>query len=300
MSKLFTIIIYLITKATVDAAICDAKIDPSIVNKIYLQVYKGNSSSYTFTKTHVSNPEIIAKDIVPGIQSILYVHGFLEDSNYENVMVVPKAYLDRGDVNVIVVDWGEVALNINYFYVSGQVPHVGELVGESMVKLGDVIDLKNLHLIGHSLGAHVVGYVSQFMNVTLNRITGLDPAFPLFYPSPCSIKKTDAEIVVILHTDAGVYGTPIDTGTLDFYANKGVSPQPGCPIIIGGEICSHQRSTMFFAEAVRNPKAFPAHKCIDKFKKDDEIVYFNDSTPENVHGVYCFKTNKKSPFGQSS
>ena len=63
--------------------------------------------------------------------------------------------------------------------------------------------------------------------------TGLDPAFPLFYPSACHIRSTDAEAVVILHTDGGFYGVAINTGTVDFYANKGISVQPGCPIIFG-------------------------------------------------------------------
>lgn len=63
---------------------------------------------------------------------------------------------------------------------------------------------------------------------------GLDPAFPLFYPSTCHIRESDAKNVIILHTDGGFYGTPVETGSADFYANKGVSPQPGCPVIIGG------------------------------------------------------------------
>ncbi|XP_033322650.2 phospholipase A1 [Megalopta genalis] len=301
MSKLFNILFLgiLIAKDTVVAGLCDLKIDPAILQKIHLQVYKGDSSSFTFTESHVTNPEIIAQDIVHGDETILYVHGFMEDTSADNVMVIPKAYLDKGGVNVIVVDWGEIALNINYLYVSSQVPYIGKAIAESMEKLADVIDLNTLHVIGHSLGAHIASHISKFMNVTLNRLTGLDPAFPLFYPSACHIKKTDAETVVILHTDAGFYGTPIDTGTVDFYANKGVSPQPGCPIIIGGEICSHQRSTKIFAESVTNPEAFPSRRCIARFK-DGERVYFNDSTPKNLHGAYCFNTNKQSPFGQQS
>nr|XP_033322650.1 phospholipase A1-like [Megalopta genalis] len=174
MSKLFNILFLgiLIAKDTVDAGLCDLKIDPAILQKIHLQVYKGDSSSFTFTESHVTNPEIIAQDIVHGDETILYVHGFMEDTSADNVMVIPKAYLDKGGVNVIVVDWGEIALNINYLYVSSQVPYIGKAIAESMEKLADVIDLNTLHVIGHSLGAHIASHISKFMNVTLNRLTG--------------------------------------------------------------------------------------------------------------------------------
>ncbi|XP_076646271.1 phospholipase A1 isoform X2 [Halictus rubicundus] len=287
MPKLYSslcILFYLIAKDHVDAEICDLENKPFNFETVLLKAYKGNSSIYASMETSLAEPRNIAEYIVPDRDSILYIHGFLEDSKSKNAQVVPKAYLDRGDVNVVVVDWGELALNINYFYVASQVAMLGKAIAESLLKLA-VIDLSRLHVIGHSLGAHVAAYVARSLNFTLNRLTGLDPALPLFYPSTCHIKKTDAAVVVILHTDGGFYGTGIDTGTVDFYANKGVSPQPGCPIIIGGESCSHQRSTRIYAESVLNPKAFPSRKCSNKFMtngRDNEVVYFNDSTPKNV------------------
>lgn len=51
------------------------------------------------------------------------------------------------------------------------------------------------------------------------------------------------------------------------------------------ELCSHQRSTKIYAEALKNPKAFPAHKCIDKIprnRNEGAQVYFGDSTPHNM------------------
>lgn len=83
-----------------------------------------------------------------------------------------EAYLDKGDVNVILVDWGEIAIDINYVYVASQVPVVGKAVAESLEKLGEAIDLNTLHVIGHSLGAHIAGHIGRYMNITLSRITG--------------------------------------------------------------------------------------------------------------------------------
>ncbi|KOX76288.1 Venom phospholipase A1, partial [Melipona quadrifasciata] len=266
-----------------------------IITKIRLKVYQGNSSHFTSTESTVTNPGNIADAILTDRDSILYIHGFMENTEAENVRVIIRAYLDKGDVNVILLDWGDIAYHINYVYVASQVAAIGRVVAESLNQLIELIDLNTLHVIGHSLGAHIAGKIGRFANIS--RITGLDPAFPLFYPSACHIRSTDAEAVVILHTDGGFYGAAINTGTVDFYANKGISVQPGCPIIFGAELCSHQRSVAIYAESLNSPKAFPAHKCFDKIA-DVEEVYFGDSTPKNIYGAYCFNTNAKSPYGK--
>ncbi|XP_053971420.1 lipase member H-like isoform X1 [Hylaeus volcanicus] len=299
MSKLCTrlcVILCLTMKDIASAGICDQENSPGAVGKIRLKIFKGDSSSPTSSGN-------IAEDIEADKDSILYVHGFMEGTESDNVQIIVKAYLEKGDVNIILVDWGDIAIDLNYVYVASQVPMVGKVVAESLEKLAETIDLNTLHVIGHSLGAHIAGHIGRYVNNTLARITGLDPALPLFYPSACHIRSTDAEAVVILHTDGGFYGTPIDTGTVDFYANKGISPQPGCPIIIGGELCSHQRSTKIYAESLTNPKAFLAHRCFDKLidpRNGDTEIYFGDSTPKNIYGAYCFNTNAESPYGKGA
>lgn len=36
-------------------------------------------------------------------------------------------------------------------------------------------------------------------------------------------------MVDVIHTDAGLYGAPRSTGTVDFWPNSGKTLQPGCP-----------------------------------------------------------------------
>lgn len=59
----------------------------------------------------------------------------------------------------------------------------------------------------------------------------MDPANPPFFPAlfMLALNKDDARFVDVIHTDGGLYGIPISSGTVDFWPNGGVTLQPGCP-----------------------------------------------------------------------
>lgn len=115
----------------------------------------------------------------------------------------------------------------------------------------------NFHLMGHSLGAHVVGGAGAA--VTLGRIpritgkkitwrlnvcydiliwkkcsTGLDPAGPFFSlnDTDTRLDLTDGDFVDVIHTNGGTLlgdelGFLPPMGHIDFYPNGGQF-QPGC------------------------------------------------------------------------
>lgn len=96
--------------------------------------------------------------------------------------------------------------------------------------------LDKIHLIGHSLGAHICAFVGQDFAGSLGRITGLDPAGPLFntIDPDYRLDPTDARVVVAIHSNTYhvssiYYGIKRHVGHLDFYPNGG-SNQPGCPV----------------------------------------------------------------------
>ena len=61
----------------------------------------------------------------------------------------------------------------------------------------------------------------------IKRITGLDPAGPLFgHNASERLDKNDAEFVDIIHTDK-ILGLDLPIGHVDFYPNGGES-QPSC------------------------------------------------------------------------
>ena len=118
--------------------------------------------------------------------------------------------------------------------------------------------LANIHLVGHSLGAHVVGFMAKRVQALglgkLPRLTGLDPAYPFFELAGPEgrVDKTDAELVQIVHTNSGwlwegCLSFKVNTrsalfcmepslpqeplGHVDFYPAGG-SHQPGCTDLI--------------------------------------------------------------------
>lgn len=61
------------------------------------------------------------------------------------------------------------------------------------------------------------------------RITGLDPAFPLYFGGRSfHLSSGDATFVDVIHTNAGILGYPTPIGDVDFYPNGGKLFQPGC------------------------------------------------------------------------
>lgn len=97
------------------------------------------------------------------------------------------------------------------------------------------VSFDNIHILGHSLGAHVAGYISNNMPRKVGRITGLDPAGPAFETPYLKdteerLDVADANFVDIIHTCAGSLGFLRPIGHVDFYPNGGTFRQPGCPV----------------------------------------------------------------------
>lgn len=88
------------------------------------------------------------------------------------------------DDNVIAVDWSHYTKNVIYSWVVGQVSGVGNYVGRFVNFLVDQgLSPSEIHLIGHSLGAHVSGFAGKELSsnghkaarVTGNKVTLFHP-----------------------------------------------------------------------------------------------------------------------------
>ncbi|EDO39031.1 predicted protein, partial [Nematostella vectensis] len=220
---------------------------------------------------------------------VLIIHGFMQSGNVSWIRVMRDELLKREPMNVITVDWQSGADGLNLYHVAaGNTRVVGAQLAELITTIQRVFDfdLRRVHLIGHSLGAHVAGYAGERLSGKVGRITGLDPARPGFDVSHAAVRldPSDALFVDVIHTDAGTnflegsLGLSRPCGNLDFYPNGGKS-QPGCTYIRNVQdvlakirsmrnvpiawlfACDHMKVINFFTESINSACANLAMPC---------------------------------------
>ncbi|XP_028895241.2 pancreatic triacylglycerol lipase-like [Zeugodacus cucurbitae] len=237
----------------------------------------------------------------------ILVHGWKSSSRSNSIQAIRNAYTDRGNVNVFAINWSDQADNIYYLEPARYTVQVGRAVA----KLIDLLvedkgaEPKDIHLIGHSLGAHIMGYAGSYTKYRVGRITGLDPARPAFEGSTGPenhLDVTDADFVDVIHTCAGILGFKQPIGAVDFYPNGGGAFQPGCKepmqILTG---CSHGRSCEFFAESINSKKGFLATACntivdANAMNCTGQRILMGDPVLPNTRGIYSVKTGDKPNF----
>lgn len=208
---------------------------------------KNNNTEAQITNENFSNLD--AKK-----EFIFIIHGWTSTHYSEWIQNLTKAYLEKYDYNVIQVDWKVPAAQSEYVSAANtkQVGQfissiffsqfikvffaVGYFVGKFISKLIEELSVgpQNVSIIGHSFGGQITGFagkeVQKASNAKVGKIIATDPARKPFESSLITEKltKTDATTVAVIHTDAGNIGYTNPTGTIDFYPNGGVDPQPGC------------------------------------------------------------------------
>uniref|UniRef100_A0A1B6D7K8 Lipase domain-containing protein n=1 Tax=Clastoptera arizonana TaxID=38151 RepID=A0A1B6D7K8_9HEMI len=237
------------------------------------------------------------------------VHGFLEGGDRPWMQRLTSELLIRSDANVIVIDWGNGS-SPPYTQAVANIRLVGKVTAMLIKSMSLHVGIKPefCHIIGHSLGAQMGGYVGNELklehNLTLGRITGLDPAMPHFRNTAPIVRldPTDAIFVDVIHSDTtpfvqGGLGMKEPVGHLDFYPNGG-EDQPGCNESIIKYIhlekgsfykgvkkmlgCDHLRSHEYFIESINTRCNFLAVEC---------------DTWENFVQGNCFSCQSNQPNG---
>ncbi|XP_072118297.1 lipase member H-like isoform X2 [Mobula birostris] len=208
--------------------ITDTLIGTNVEVKLLLYMNKNSECASLINATHISPLDVKKK-------TIFLIHGyrpFGSPPNWLNKLI--KTLLNVDDINLIIVDWNRGATTINYSTAVTNTKKVAEIlkpVIDSILGNGGSLDL--IHMIGVSLGAHISGFVGSMFGGKIGRITGLDPAGPLFraQKEDDRLDPKDALLVEVLHTDIDALGYRGYLGHIDYYANGGTD-QPGCPATI--------------------------------------------------------------------
>lgn len=162
------------------------------------------------------------------LETVILVTGWKTNIEWDRGMKPIKsifnAYHKRGGYNFIAIDTANFVDTL-YTWSAFNTNDIGEKLAEGLQEFIKTVDVAKIHLIGHSLGAQIVGAAGRhFQALTskmIPRITGLDPANPCFNEGEAlsGIYRGDAVFVDIIHSNSMVLGKRDPIGDVDFYPN---------------------------------------------------------------------------------
>ncbi|XP_039208152.1 pancreatic lipase-related protein 2-like isoform X1 [Crotalus tigris] len=210
------------------------------------------------------------------------IHGYTSTGKYGWVVELCLLLVDVEDINCFAVDWEDGA-KCTYFIAGSNIRVLGAVIAKFIFTMMKIYQYcpSNVHLIGHSLGAHTAGeagrrlqYVSK-KSPGIGRISGLDPAAIGFegFPEMVRLDPSDAGFVDVIHSNGARFPLGLGmfnaTGDMDFYPNGGKF-MVGCNAreqdqkqeeirLVGN--CHHSRSHEYYKYSILYPSGFLAYPC---------------------------------------
>ncbi|XP_037660613.1 inactive pancreatic lipase-related protein 1-like [Choloepus didactylus] len=245
-----------------------------------------NENPSTFQILLPSDPSTIeASDFQTDRKTCFIIHGYIDKGEESWLLDMCKEgnLFQVEQMNCICVDWRKGS-QTTYMQAANNVRVVGAQVAQLLSVLSTHYSYwpSQVHLIGHSLGAHVAGEAGN-RTTGLGWITGLDPMEASFEGTPEVVRldPSDAVFVDVIHMDAAPlipsmgFGMSQQVGHLDFFPNGG-EEMPGCKknalsqiLELDGiwegtrdlVVCNHLRSYKYYSESILNPDGFAAYPC---------------------------------------
>ncbi|CAC5399111.1 PNLIP [Mytilus coruscus] len=125
-----------------------------------------------FTRNHKAVGQAVVYNDPQSVQQSGYdstkplkvlIHGYMSQGDADWVINMKDALLQKGDFNVMTVDWRIGAHKI-YNQATANTRLVGAVIARMLNVLKDDFgcDTNSIHIIGHSLGAQTAGYIVAF------------------------------------------------------------------------------------------------------------------------------------------
>lgn len=290
--------------------------------KMYLMTPNGNVSVPMNNPTSVLNnyPQLTTGEVTVFVTGLPSTPDDPNDAVYEII----EAYRARYQVNelqsqvanswdapttgsFIVIDLGNALTNFQN-WATLDIEETGRVVGQAIVNMTTTIPYYNIHLIGHSVGAHVAGAAArnfaQERHIQLRRVTGLDPSqiYTGEQQMESELARGVADFVDVIHTTS--FGAGSDSnGDVDFYPSGPGSTPPGATNIIDAMLMAIR----YYAETVMpgGERSFMAVGCnslknYNKHRCHGIRVPMGYSTPYDVKGDFVMKVKSKSPYGKNA
>ncbi|EAA12397.4 AGAP007991-PA, partial [Anopheles gambiae str. PEST] len=257
------------------------------------------------TQLDMFNPEsVTSANFIKGRPLIVLIHGYTGHRDYAPNPTIRPAYFAYDEFNIISVDYNPLALEPCYLQAVRNLPTVANCTAQLLdfIISSDIIPLDDIHVVGFSLGGQTSGMIANYLRAgRLKRITGLDPAKPLFVfaSNEYKLDQTDAEFVQVIHTDVFQRGILHPSGHTDFYVNGGVV-QPGCDattMMTTGE-CNHNRAPEYYAESIGTEVGFYGYRCAHWYLymlgicrgggPNDQIAIMGAHTPNTMQKTLKF------------
>lgn len=100
----------------------------------------------------------------------ILIHGWNADAEHMAMQPVKIAYLRKNSTNVLVIDWKDIAV-LRYIVARSLIVAIAEQIYQKLFRLMVETKIKpdQIHIIGHSLGAHISGQIGRCFHGEIGR-----------------------------------------------------------------------------------------------------------------------------------